>query len=99
MVSLDEVEGFDWDDGNLLKSRLKHGVAVREAEEVFLNEPLLLHDVKHSQAEARLHALGETHSGRLLHVSFTFRGEGKLIRIISVRPMSRRERSRYAQEI
>ena len=98
MISLDEVEGFEWDNGNLLKSLLKHGVAVREAEEVFLNEPLLLEDLQHSQVEPRLHALGETHSGRPLHVSFTLRGEGKLIRVISVRPMSRKERNRYGQQ-
>jgi uncharacterized DUF497 family protein len=98
MISLAQVEGFEWDDGNTLKSLFKHGVSKREAEEVFLNEPLLLEDEKHSGAERRMHAFGETHLGQLLHVSFTLRGEGSLIRVISARPMNRKERRRYAEE-
>jgi uncharacterized protein len=98
MISLAGVEGFEWDDANTLKSLLKHGVNKREAEEVFLNEPLLLEDEKHSGAERRLHAFGEAHSGQLLHISFTLRGEGKLIRVISARPMNRKERRRYDEE-
>lgn len=51
---------------------------------MFFNEPLLiLEDVRHSFRETRLHALGHTDAGRLLHISFTLRGDGKLIRIIS----------------
>jgi len=70
-----------------------------EAEQVFLNEPLLiLQDIGHSEREARLHALGRTDRGRALHVTFTLRGGGTLIRIISARTMSPRERRRYEQE-
>lgn len=98
MISLAGVEGFEWDDGNTLKSLLKHGVSKREAEEVFLNEPILLEDENHSAAERRLHAFGETHSGQLLHISFTLRGQGRLIRVISARLMNRKERRRYAEE-
>ena len=97
MLSLTGVEGFEWDDGNAAKNAGKHGVSQREAEEVFLNEPLVLEDPRHSKGEIRLHAFGETHSGRLLHVSFTLRRNGKAIRVISARPMSRKERLRYAE--
>jgi uncharacterized protein len=45
-----------------------------------------------------LHALGRTDVGRLLHLSFTLRGGGKLIRIISARAMRRKERLRHEQE-
>ena len=31
----------------------------------------------------RSHALGHTDAGRLLHISFTLRGNGRLIRVIS----------------
>ena len=98
MISIAEVEGFDWDDGNALKSLLKHTVSKQEAEEVFLNEPLLLEDGKHSEIERRLHAFGETHSGQLLHVSFSLRANSKLIRVISARPVNRKERQRYAEQ-
>ena len=93
------AEGFQWDDGNQNKSEDKHGVSQAEAEQVFFNDPLLvLSDEKHSASEARFHALGVTDAGRRLHVTFTLREEAKLIRIISARDMSRRERAQYEQE-
>jgi uncharacterized protein len=99
MPELDRIVGFEWDGANARKSDEKHGVSQAEAEQVFLNEPLLIvDDVKHSQSEPRFHALGKTALGRRLHVTFTIRGDGTLIRIISARDMSRQERNRYAQE-
>ena len=80
-------------------ARMKNTVASQqEAGQVFLSEPLLLvEDVKHGDAESRFHALGKTHEGRLLHVTFTLRDWGRLIRVISARPMHRKERTIYAQ--
>ena len=76
----------------------KHGVSMAEAEQVFFNAPLLLlDDVMHSQAEMRLHALGQTDDGRRLHITFTLRRSGELIRVISARDMHRKERSVYEQ--
>jgi uncharacterized DUF497 family protein len=99
MLGFERIVGFDWDDANSRKSDEKHGVTQAEAEQVFLNEPLLIvDDVEHSQSEARFHALGRTTVGRRLHVTFTIRGTGTLIRVISARHMSRQERARYAQE-
>ncbi len=64
----------------------------------FGNQPLVLAaDIKHSQAEARYHALGRADDGRQLHVTFTLRGGGTLLRIISARDMHRRERRIYEQ--
>jgi len=94
------VEGFEWDDGNALKSLVKHSVEQAEVEQTFLNFPLLvLDDVKHSESEPRFHAYGKSLAGRLLQVSFTLRASQGLIRVISARPMSRRERLRYAEEV
>lgn len=99
MITLNTVEGFEWDDCNARKSLDKHGVTAGEAEQVFFNEPLLLlEDVGHSQTEQRAHALGKTTSGRLLHITFTLRANRTLIRIISARQMHRKERLRYEQE-
>jgi uncharacterized DUF497 family protein len=87
--------GFDWDAGNARKNE-KHGVSTAEVEQVFLNTPLLLApDAKHSQKEPRLHALGRTDQDRWLHITFTERGNSELIRPISARPMSRKERAVY----
>jgi uncharacterized DUF497 family protein len=74
-------------------------VSQAEAEQAFFNERLLLlEDVKHGMDEPRFHALGRADEGRLLHISFTLRGEGRLVRVISARDMHRRERNRYEQE-
>ena len=94
-----QIEGFEWDEGNSRKSVEKHDVSQAGAEQVFFNEPLLIvEDVSHSSYEIRLHALGHTDARRLLHISFTLRGNGKLIRVISARTMQRKERLRYEQE-
>lgn len=99
MIDFDRIEGFDWDEGNARKSVDKHGVGQAEAEQVFFNDPLLVvADTDHSAQETRLHALGRTDADRLLHVTFTLRGGGRLIRVISARTMHRKERSRYEQE-
>jgi len=99
MFDFSRITGFDWDRGNARKSSDKHGVSQAEAEQIFLNAPLLMTpDTAHSKTEARYHALGHTDEGRLLHVTFTLRGDGRLIRVISARPMSRRERRYYEQE-
>jgi uncharacterized DUF497 family protein len=99
MVDLSRIDGFQWDQGNSRKSLGKHGITQGEAEQVFFNEPLLVvQDVGHGVLEARLHALGRTDTGRLLHITFTLRDAGRLIRVISARAMSRKERRRYEQE-
>ena len=97
MIGLDKITGFDWNDGNARKNE-KHGVSMAEAEQVFFNAPLLpLKDGAHNQAEPRFHALGKTSQGRALHITFTVRQSGLLIRVISARDMHRKERAIYEQ--
>ncbi len=99
MIDRAGLTRFDWDDGNARKSDEKHDVGRAEAEQVFFNRPLLIvPDLRHSLREPRFHALGVTDRGRRLHITFTLRGEADLIRVISARDMSRKERARYAQE-
>jgi uncharacterized DUF497 family protein len=99
MINFDRIAGFDWDAGNERKSVNKHDVSRAETEQAFVNRPLLLmDDGGHSDTELRYHAYGQTNNGRLLQVSFTLRANNTLIRVISARPMSARERKRYAQE-
>lgn len=93
------ITGFDWDAGNVRKSVYKHEVSQTEAEQIFFNEPLLVvPDSKHSQAEARYHALGVTDTCRELHITFTLRSQNTLIRVISARDMHRKERRIYEQQ-
>lgn len=98
MIDLAKISGFNWDAGNARKNDQKHGVSMAEAEQVFFNTPLLmLEDAAHSTHEARTHALGKTHEGRALHITFTLRNAGTQIRVISARDMHRKERAIYEQ--
>ena len=96
---LSACTGFQWDAGNATKNWELHEVAQAEAEQLFFNRPVqVAADATHSGEEARYGALGQTSTGRLLSAVFTIRGT--LVRVISARDMSRRERKVYerAQE-
>jgi hypothetical protein len=91
-----DVEGFQWDERNSSKNWARHGISQTEAEQIFVNRPVVvIGDVAHSGTEARYFSFGRTDGERLLTVVFTVRGQ--LLRVISARPMSRRERRGYAQ--
>ena len=93
---LAQCTGFQWDAGNVDKSWDRHRVSPGECEEVIFQRPVLIApDRAHSQKEPRYAALGQTAGGRRLTIVFTIRGT--LIRVISARAMSRRERRVYEQ--
>ncbi len=99
MLNFAKIVGFEWDDGNSRKSADKHSVSQSEAEQIFLDPRLLvLIDDRHGGAEYRFTAYGRTLEGRRLHVTFRTRRDETLIRVISARAMSRKERARYDQE-
>ncbi len=86
--------GFQWDAGNSEKNCISHQVSKSECEQIFFNQPLIIgDDEKHSQLEVRYYSLGQTDSGRLLFIVSTIRDE--LIRIISARDMSKKEKEVY----
>lgn len=92
-LDLSEIEGFEWDQGNL-EHIDKHQVSYKECEEVFLNTPLRMNEDKaHSQEEDRLEVLGKTDKGRLIFLVFTVRKNK--IRVISARDQNRKERKNY----
>jgi hypothetical protein len=91
---LNHCVGFDWDRGNVDKNWLKHEVSPAECEQLFFNRPLVIQDdTAHSKTERRFFALGKTDSKRALFIVFTVRDN--LIRVISARDMSRKERKVY----
>jgi uncharacterized DUF497 family protein len=85
--------GFEWDSGNATKNWERHRVSTAECEEIFFLRPLVIEDTTHSTQERRFLALGRTVGGRQIFVAFTVRADR--IRVISARPMSRRERRAY----
>jgi uncharacterized protein len=94
LQQLVECEGFEWDAGNVEKIWQRHHVTPVECEELFLNRPLIAEaDAAHSASEERFYALGQSDRRRLVFVALTIRR--RLIRVISARDMSRRERRIY----
>ena len=91
MYDYGEWDGFEWDEGNLLKNWERHRVTASECEQIFFNRPLVTGlDTKHSRGEDRHYGLGMTDGGRALFVVFTIRNNK--VRVISARDMNRQER-------
>ena len=86
-IKVDAVE-FDWDEGNLDKSRRKHDVTPEEAESVFLDENSLV-------VEERFILVGKSDKNRNLFIVFTLRKEK--VRIISARRMHKEEVEKYGK--
>ena len=92
MGELSECTGFQWDQGNSDKNWITHRVTREESEQVFSNQPFVVSQGV-SDTEPRHYALGESDLSRRLFVVFTIRSE--LVRVISARDMSVRERRAY----
>ena len=89
-----QCTGFQWNDGNSEKNWNSHQVTKSECEQLFFNQPLLIgNDKKHSNTEIRYYALGQTDDERQLFIVCTIRDN--LIRVISARDMSKKEREVY----
>jgi uncharacterized DUF497 family protein len=88
---------FEWDPRKDATNRSKHGVSFEEASSVF-SDPLglLVDDPRHSVGEQRHVLLGSSKQHRLLAVMFTEREE--LIRVVSARKVTRRERKSYEEQ-
>ena len=86
----------EWDYEKAVENRRKLKVTFAEAVTVF-DDPLALTipDPDHSVSERRFVTMGESERRRLLVVSHTFRGE--LIRLISARRPTRREKAQYEE--
>lgn len=88
---------FEWDQGNDVKSYSKHGVSCLEAESLFQDEKRLdFRDPLHSHDEERFVTLGQSSRPRILFAAWTLR-RGK-VRVVSVRPASRKERKVYEEK-
>ncbi|MBX7244543.1 MAG: BrnT family toxin [Candidatus Sumerlaeaceae bacterium] len=87
---------FEWDPRKALLNFAKHGVSFGEAATVF-RDPLsaTAFDPAHSKQEDRFITFGISAPGRLLIVAHTDRGE--IIRIISARCATKREKRIYEE--
>ena len=86
---------FDWDQWNLQKNEVKHGVSKLEAESAFFDSNYkFFKDEKHSKSlEERFILYGKSIENRVLMVGFTIRGNK--VRVITARAASKKERVVY----
>jgi uncharacterized DUF497 family protein len=89
--------GFDWDEGKSEKNWILHQVSRNECEQVFFSSPIMVgDDTFYSQSEKSWFLLGKADNKRQLFIVFTIRD--KLIRVISARDMSKKERRIYNEK-
>ena len=90
------VHGFDWDAANTKKCE-KHGLSIAEIELLFMRDPDMYPDLKHSETESRYYAIGQNDAGRYIAVIFTYRQRdgATIIRPISARYMHKKEINRF----
>ena len=89
---------FEWDPAKAASNARKHGVSFEEAATAFADELLLsMSDDEHGGGEERWVSQGRTHNGQLLVVVHTWRelDDRTLVRIISARQATPKERRRY----
>ena len=84
---------FDWDDGNI-RHLARHNVSLREAEECYCNDPLVVEE-QLVDGEIRYLALSETDAARRLALVFTMRADR--IRLITAYPMTQEQQIIYEE--
>ncbi len=86
---------FEWDPAKDKSNRAKHGVSFDQASELFKSgvEYLEIYDEEHSDEEDRFIAIGPIKRGVIV-IAYTER-EDDVLRIVSARMATKRERQRY----
>jgi uncharacterized DUF497 family protein len=87
---------FEWSQPKARANLRKHGVSFEEAKSVFYDEyARQFFDDEHSEDEERFILLGKSNRTRILIVCHCERESGNIIRIISARKATAKERKFY----
>lgn len=91
---------FDWDDAKNRINQKKHGVWFEEAQTVWADEySVEFFDPEHSEEEDRFIRIGMSSRSNLLIVVFCERDHGDVVRIISARKATDKEKKSYEEGI
>ena len=93
---------FVWDRDKDATNRRKHGFSLLVGAQVLTNDPVVLlhlHDRRHSQTEERWITIGPARGDNAQRLFFVVHAErhDDLIRIVSVRKATARERKNHAK--
>jgi len=87
---------FEWDAIKNETNKKKHGVSFEDAQTVFFDRfAMEFFDPEHSHDEDRFLLLGQSFSFRTLMVCHCYRQRNDVIRIVSARKATAKERSKY----
>lgn len=87
---------FEWDQQKAKANLKKHGVSFEEAQSVFYDEfAIQFFDADSAHLEERFLMLGLSNDSHILLVCHCERQQGDVIRIISARKATARERKHY----
>ena len=87
---------FEWDNSKAASNKEKHKVSFDEARSVFFDEyAQQFYDSENSDQEDRFLMLGKSVKSRMLIVVHCERDDGEIIRIISARKATAKERKFY----
>jgi hypothetical protein len=85
---------FEWDQDKAVRNLEKHGVSFQSVCEVFL-DPLMCYTNTNAEDATTEAVIGAVRNGRLLFVVHIVKEEEEIIRLISARPATARERHAY----
>ena len=91
---------FEWNEEKNQENRDKHGIWFEEAKTVFEDDlAKVFYDDEHSINEDRFLIIGKSSTGNTLIVIHCFRKNDKVIRIISARKATKKEKKIYEERI
>lgn len=89
---------FVWDENKNEINKKKHGISFEEATEVFSDDnAILFDDPDHSLEEDRFLVIGAIKSSKICIVSHCYKDDDNIIRLISAREATKRERTVYQE--
>ena len=91
---------FEWDEAKNENNYKKHKVWFEEAQKIFFDPHLrVFFDETHSDSEDRYLAIGSSEVNRILLVVYCDRKSHSIVRIISARKATKKERVFYEEGI
>lgn len=89
---------FEWDENKNEINKRKHGLSFEEAQEVFYDDnAILFDDPDHSFGEERFLIIGMVKSSKICIVRHCYRNSDNVIRLISAREATKREKKTYQE--
>lgn len=87
---------FEWDDGKNESNKKKHGISFEQAIDAYLDPfAIVFPDESHSEERMRLIGSLDEQGRRLLLVVFIEKQSGDVVRFISARHATQKERKAY----